>query len=452
MIKKTWLSFFKKGHERSIRAKKNVFYSLILKGLSVSIGFAFIPISLSYLGRVEFGIFLTLASIIDWFSELDVGIGSGLRNKLGESIANDDQEKARTYVSTAYYFLASIFGSVFLLFTGICFFLPWADWLQTDPSLQSDIALLAVFMLAALAIRFVSSLIYEIFYALQDSIRVNFFELLSKAAFLIILLLLIYTTEKSLVLFGAAKTMTFALVPFAAGFYYFRTQYKHFKPSLKFADRKYLKVLFSIGIQFFVIKLAMLVIHKTNTFLIAGYIGPEAVPEYEVSFKYLSIFLIFYLILTNQLWAANIEAYQKKEFAWMRSNMVEMLKIWLGTSFLSIIMVLISPWVFELWLGDKLNIPMPLTIAVALSIVLTTWVNLFNLVLNGTGKIRLQMYLWLLGCIFNIPVSIYLAIELGMGTIGIVLGTVLCLIPLAILSPLQVWKILQQKDIGIWSQ
>ncbi len=446
-------SFFNKGHERTIRAKKNVFYSLILKGLGLLIGFAYFPLSLAYLSDEKFGLFLTLASIIDWFAELNIGIGNGLRNKLGESIAEGNDLKARTYISTAYTALAGIFSGVLIVFVCVNFFLPWAVWLGADEvGMQDELALLAVFMMAALAIRFVSSLIYEVFYTLQKSAFVNVFNFLTKLLFLILLIVIINTTEESLLLFGAAKTLTFAFVPLAVGFIYFRGKFYTFRPSFKLAKWDFLKDIFTLGIQFFAIKLAMLVIHKTNNFLISGFVSPAEVPPYEAAFKYLSIFLIFFLLLTDQLWAANVEAYKKQELDWMRKTIEQTIKIWLGTVVLCGIMVAISPWVYQLWLGDELQISMSMTIIVAVSILLTTWVNLFNLVLNGTGKIRLQMYAWIVASLLNIPVSIFFATKLNMGTNGIILGTVVCLLPLAILSPIQVFKILNQQEKGIWGK
>ena len=95
---------------------------------------------------------------------------------------------------------------------------------------------------------------------------------------------------------------------------------------------------------------------------------------------------------------------------------------------------------------------MIMTITVALSVATTTWINLFNVVLNGTGKIRLQMYAWLLASLLNIPISIFFADTLGLGAIGIILGTTASLLPLVIISPLQVHKILSKTDRGIWEK
>ncbi|MFT5166729.1 MAG: O-antigen/teichoic acid export membrane protein [Saprospiraceae bacterium] len=441
-----------KGHERTVKAKKNILLSIIYKGIGILIGFAYFPISLEYLGPAKFGVFLTLTSVIDWFAEFDIGIGNGLRNKMGEAIADGDHKKARAYVSTAYFAVGSIFSGASVVFIGVCFLLPWADLLQADPSWNNEIAIMAMLMFAAFAIDFVSRLVYQIFYALQRTAAISLFSLISKVSFLLLIIFLLYFTEQSLILFGAAKTFTFAAVPLIVGIYYFKNDFKQYRPSFKLAKRSLFKDIFSLGVQFFIIRMAMLVIHQTNNILIARLVSIEEVPAYEASYKYMSIFLTLFVIMTNQLWGASIEAYRKKDMEWMKNTVRTVVKIWFATILLSIIMILCSPFVFKIWLQGRIEIPLMLTVAVTISIAFTNWVNMFNLILNGTGKIRIQMYAWILASIINIPLSIFLAKTMGLGTIGIVLGTVFSMVPLIIISPIQVRKVLRLKDKGIWAK
>lgn len=441
-----------RGHERTVRAKKNIFLAIIFKGVGVLIGFAYFPLSLQYLGPVKFGAFLTLVSMINWFEELDIGIGNGLRNRLGESIADGDDEKGKGYVSTAYFILGAIFSGVSVVFVAVCFFIPWADWLQAEPGMNQEIMILAILMFAAFAIRFVASLVFQIFYALQRVAMVDMFSTIGKVAFLLIIFVLIFYTEESLLLFGAAKTFTFAIVPLLVGVYYFNTSFKKFKPGFKYIKKSYFKGLFSLGIQFFIIKSSMIVIHSTNNFLIASFVSLEGVPQYEAAYKILSIFLMLFVIITNQLWSANVEAYRKGDMEWMRRTMKSITMVWFGTVLFSLFLVVISPFIYKIWLQDRIQVPMILTLGVAATISITTWVNSFNLVINGTGKIRLQMYAWIFASVLNIPISIFFVKYWDMGINGIILGTIVCMIPLAILSPIQVNKLLAKTDKGIWAK
>ena len=79
--------FLSKGHQRSVKAKKNIIVSFIVKGFSIIVGLAFVPLTVSYVNPLRYGIWLALSSIIGWFSYFDIGFGNGLRNKFAESIA-----------------------------------------------------------------------------------------------------------------------------------------------------------------------------------------------------------------------------------------------------------------------------------------------------------------------------------------------------------------------------
>jgi O-antigen/teichoic acid export membrane protein len=90
------------GHARTAKANKNIIYSFLIKGLSIGCQFALVPLTLHYLDKERYGIWLTMSSMIAFFSFFDVGIGNGLRNKLSEALANGDTNLAKVYISTSY--------------------------------------------------------------------------------------------------------------------------------------------------------------------------------------------------------------------------------------------------------------------------------------------------------------------------------------------------------------
>ena len=461
-IKGLWNKLMGKGHERSVKAKKNIFQAIFFKGTGVLIGFLYVPLQASYLGEYKYGIFLLFVSLLEWFEELDVGIGNGLRNRFGEAVADGDTERARAYVSTAYFVLGAIFSVASIVVIIACYFIPWVAFVSKSEKVQgvqaasvsnNELMILAMLMFAAFAIRFVASLVYQIFYALQKAGMVDLFAMVGKVAFLIVIFLLIYFTDDSLILFGLGKTFTFALVPIAVGVYYFNKAFKPYRPSLKLASRKHFKGLFSLGMQFFLIKTSMIVIFSTNIFLISKFVGVEWVPQYDSAYKYMAVFILFFNIITNQMWSANTEAYRKGDMQWMKNAMKKINLIWLATLVAAAIMVVASPLVYKIWLQGKITTPsILLTFAIAVSVCITTWVNSYNIVINGTGKVRLQMYTWIVTAILNIPICYLFAVVFDLGIIGIILGTIVCMIPLAVLSPIQVHKLLNKTDTGIWAK
>ena len=100
--------FISKGHQRSVKAKKNIITSFIIKGFSIILSLAFVPLTVSYVNPLRYGIWLALSSIIGWFSYFDIGFGNGLRNKFAESVAKKEYDRARIYVSTTYAVIAAL--------------------------------------------------------------------------------------------------------------------------------------------------------------------------------------------------------------------------------------------------------------------------------------------------------------------------------------------------------
>ena len=44
--------------------------------------------------------------------------------------------------------------------------------------------------------------------------------------------------------------------------------------------------------------------------------------------------------------------------------------------------------------------------------------------LNGIGKIKLQLWLYVFGAVINIPLSIYFVKYMNLGSSGVILGTI----------------------------
>jgi len=446
------------GHERTVRAKKNILLAVFYRAVGIAVGFAVSPLSLKYLDQTHFGIFILISGLMDWTADFDMGIGNGMKNKFGSAVAREDDEEAKAYVSTAYGALSAIFGSLAIIFVFASFFIPWSSIANTDSAMESEIRLLAILVFAAFALRFVTALVYEIFNALQQTAKVDLYNTITKVTFLLVLLGLIYFTESSLVLFGAAKSFTFALIPLAVGIYYFREDFRKYAPSLKYFKQGHLKALLSLGGMFLVIRIAMIIIYETNNILITQLIGVDYVIIYSEPYRYFSILLMFFVIVTNQLWSAYIEAYEKGDREWMDSIIKNLVKIWLGTVALGGVMVLMSDFVYYWWINkwldpDKvIDFPFMVSVFIWISVCITNWVNVFNLVLNGTSKIKLQMIAMISAAILNLPLSYFFTKTLEMGMIGIILGTIVSLIPNAVIAPIQVRKILNGNDKGIWAK
>lgn len=444
--------FLTEGHERSIKTKQNIIISIIIKCVSIIISFMLIPLALNYLNPVKYGIWLTLISVIGWFSFFDLGLGNGLRNKLAEALAKNDHELARTYISTSYVFMTLIIGIVYLSF---CFVFPHINWsyiLNTPTEMSKEINQLIFIAFSFFSLQFIIKLISMILRADQRSALSGGINTFASLLSLIIVYILTKTTHSSLLWLSIGVSIANLIAPLIATIYYFNTDYKHLLPSWKYVKLKSAKDLMGLGIQFFIMQLAALILFSTDSFIIDQLYGPEEVTPYNIAFKYFSLVTMGFTIITSPFWTAYTDAFQKQDYIWIKRITKKLSLIW-GLSIFGVLgMLLFSNVFYNHWVGNQIQIPFILSISMAIWVLISTWSNIFGNFLSGVGKIRLSLYLAILIIVINIPLSVFLAKYLNLGSAGVIIGTSLCTLPQVFLYPIQYKKIINSTAKGIWNK
>ena len=120
---------------RSKKMYKNTAAMMFIKSASILISLMSVPIMLHHVNRADYGVLLTLTSIVHWVGMMDVGLGNGLRNTLPGMLAKGDLQGAKKVISSSYAALALYVGVL------ICVFLiatPFIDWLSVLNSPTSD--------------------------------------------------------------------------------------------------------------------------------------------------------------------------------------------------------------------------------------------------------------------------------------------------------------------------
>ena len=441
-----------KGHERTVKAKKNIVASLIIKGLSIAIGLILVPLTINYLNPTKYGIWITLSSVIGWFSFFDIGLGNGLRNRYAEAIAVGNHELAKIYVSTTYAVLAIIIGIVLILFYAVNPYLNWASILNAgnDLVLQSELSLLALIVFSFFCLRFVFQILATILIADQRPAKASLLNLYSNALSLLFIYILVKTTSSSLVYIGIIFSSLPVMVFLISSIWLYSGKYNQYKPSINFVDFSKAKDLFSLGAKFFIIQIAGVLLFQTNNIIISQLFGPAEVTPYNIAFKYFSIIMMFFAIIVTPFWSAFTEAWVKKEITWIKEVIIKLIKFWLILCLFGILMVFMSTTIYKVWVGPKVIIPISLSLLVFIWVILNAWNGIFSHFLNGVGKIRIQLYLGITSAILNIPLAIYLGNKIGI--LGVLLANIIVVSFPLIVYPIQYKKIVNGTACGIWNK
>lgn len=448
MIKK----YFKSPIDRTQKANLNTVLSLFFRGGSILLQFALIPLTIDYIKPDAYGVWLTLTSLVGWVAMFDIGIANGLKNKLSESLAVNDFEKAKVYVSTTYVIIAII---AFVLTTLYLIFYKWIDWQVVfnsnfipESELQKVVSIVSLFFL----LKFITDIINVVAASFQMVSVSSVLLFISNLGLTISVWILTKTTNSNLIFLAFCLSGIPFLISLVANFYFFKVQFKVVKPSFKHVNFKQSRGILGLGSQFFILQIISLIIFQTDNILIAQLFSPADVTSFNIAFKYYSIVTILFSIILTPYWTAFTEAYHKGDFAWIKLSVKKLCKFWGLSIIILLIMLSVANFVIKIWVGNKINISLNLSIAICSYVAIFNWNAIFSIFINGVGKIRLQILLAPIVGLLNIPLSFFLVKILNWGTYAMPASNFICLIMGAIIGFVQYRKIINNNAKGIWNK
>ena len=446
------VSFFKEGHPRTLKAKKNIIVSFFCKGMDLFLGFYLIAIILNYLHPEKYGIWLTILSMVNLFSFLNVGLGHGFRNKFAESLSEESHKKAKTYVSTTYAMITLLMGGFILLFIFINQFIPWSQILNSHNSLSSELYWISIIIFISFFIKMILDIVITMTLADQRSSIKDIFNFLSKLLIFIFIFFLVRNTDSSLLYLSLIYSIIPVVVLCLFSFYFFRYDYKDYAPSIHYVDFKYGKDIFSLGFKFFILQLSVIILFISDNIIISQIFGPSEVTPYQIAHRYFSVFLILFTIIISPMWSAYTEAFSRNDYKWISSIIRKQERLWYILLFGVLLMFLASEYIYVLWIGDTIIINTLLSALWAIFILLQTQNMIYTHFLNGVGKIKIQIITALIASIINIPLSVLFALYFNLGVSGVILATNVCILFYLIVRKIQYKRIISNTAQGIWNE
>ncbi len=107
-------------------------------------------------------------------------------------------------------------------------------------------------------------------------------------------------------------------------------KYKKYAPALKFVKFGYARDLMTLGIKFFFLQIAGIVLYQTSNIIIAQLFGAAEVTPYNIAYKYFSVIPMVMGIITTPFWSAYTEAWIKKDINWIKNSIKKLKILWLS--------------------------------------------------------------------------------------------------------------------------
>lgn len=442
--------YLKSGEHRSVKIKKNIIASFLIRSISIAINLSVVSLALSYVNTIQYGIWVTLTSVINWFTYFDFGMGNGLRNKLATAVSFEEYDKAKRYISTTYAIFSLIGLSVFFLFSIISPHIDWNQILNIPAAVNDDIHLALLMLVGTLCIQFVVQIINTVLNSMQETAKAELVTMLGQAGMLIALIVLKYTVKGNLKVLMIALNIVPLIIVLLSSMFFYTKRYKSIAPSLKSVDFQYAKSILNLGGAFFLIQIGSLVLFQTDNIILTRILGPEAVTKFNVTYKLYSVIIIVFSIIAAPYWSAFTDAWAKKDYQWINKSIKRLRETWLFTSFIVVpVFFVLAKFIFKLWLPHDLVIASSLSIAMAVYVVFSTCLSFSCYFLYGIGKLRVLIVLYLLVMLTNVPLGIALGRLWGIE--GVVLSNVVAFIFMSSILWIQTNKIMEKKAVGIWN-
>lgn len=429
--------------------RKNMAVSALLKIWSGVVYLALVPLTLRCLGTYNNGIWLTISSMLIWIDHLDIGLGNGLRNQLATHLAHGDRHQAQQVVTSTFFMLVMIIVPVALLTLVMVYVLDIFGFMNVDaaqaPDLRHAVATALLFVCATFIFKFIGNF----YMGLQLPAASNFIIALGYTLTLAATIVAWLMGCRSLVVIAAINTCSPLIIYLLAYPYTFFHRYPDLKPKANTFRWTVTKGLFTLGVKFFVLQIAAVVLFMSGTLLVSRLFSPEMVNPYQISYRYYSLLMLVFSIISVPIWSATTDAFARGDDEWIRNCRRRMDRVMLLFLSATLLLVVISKPVYHVWLQDQVQVPTLLNVLMALYIFIIMYSLSYSTFLNGIGALSLQLIFTSAAALTFIPLA--LLFNRWMSDVcSVVIAMIVVNLPGLVVNHLQFYRIVNHKAQGIW--
>ena len=437
------------SNHRSSLLQKNILASFLIKGWSAVIVLLLVPVTLHCLGDYKNGIWLTISSLLLWIDNMDIGLGNGLRNKIAEYMAHNEVQRARQLVSSTFALLSCIIIPVILVLVVLILTCNTYQVFNASPSIVNDLDMVLIVTIMLVCTTFVFKLIGNFYMGMQLPAVSNLLIAIGQTLALIGTYIVYWSGSHSLMYIAIVNTAAPLVVYLIAFPYTFLYKYPHLRPSCQLIDFKEAKAVVNTGIQFFIMQISSVILFMTSNILISNLFTPALVTPYQITYRYFSILLVAFTVICMPFWNATTDAYERGDIQWIRNATRKLRMMIIGIIVCMAMMVVLSPWVYSIWIGDSITIDIRMSIVMATYIFILIYSMRYSYFINGIGKLRLQLIFTTTAAFFFIPLA-YLTTIWTHNIIWFMVVMCLINIPGLIVNRIQFYKLINGTAKGIW--
>ncbi len=422
------------GGRRTRRIFATGFSSGLARLASLGVTLIAVPLVIRELGAEQYGVYVSLAALVNIMLAVDLGLGSALVNEVAE-LADPDGSRDRlgTLVSSAVLPLAGFVVIGALLLAAVTQLVDVSSLLNTPASLsESEVTRLLALAFVPYLLSLPLGVVVRVRYGLQEGHISHACQVVGYVVQLALLLLaavLGVGLAWYVVLLGVGALLGYAIDAFVMV-----VGRPWTVPRLRRFEWLDAKRLLGTGGLFFVLGISAAIGYQTDAIVVSHWLGSAETATYGATFQIIVICPLALSLFLNALWPAYREALAVGDVAWVRRTFRLSLRATFPIGVVSgVLLVLVGPWLVATWAGEEVRPPLGLVAAGALFVIVNAISGPVAMLLNGLHRLRPQAIAAVAMAGANIVLSVIWVQQVGLP--GPLLATVVTQI-LCILVPM----------------
>jgi len=314
-----------RSRERHRRAFWIVTTNFASRGIGAAAGLVSVPLTLAYLGKQQYGLWMALGSLLTWMTLGDFGMARGLQNHLAEAYGNDDADAAARHMSTAFVALTVVAIAAGVAFAPALYFVPWERLLRvTEPDLVAELRPAFAALMVVFLAQFPLNVVAQAYAAYQRSHVANLFAIAGNVVSLLMLVVVIQLRLGLpwLILASGGVSVLVTIV----NFWYLVRDMPALRPRLAFVSGPTLRALLELSAPMLLFQVGSLFINEAQIVLIARRLSIAAVTDWSVFMRVFQVPVLIVATIEAPYAPMLREAFVRGDAGWFRRTFYGLLK------------------------------------------------------------------------------------------------------------------------------
>ena len=393
----------------NVQVIKSIAGSTFFKLSSAFVSFFVVPLLLRALGSNQYAIWVTLTSMIVWISLFDFGSGYSLKNKVGETITEEDRSDLQVLIAGTIQFYLLTTVLLMFVFLGSIFFV---KVFRQELALTFYIYLPIIFAFPLTLGNFI----------LQGVKKFNAISIVQFAQVFIWLLLVLLFRYDVITVSLRKLAISYSLLYFLSNLLLFVLSMRNvdfeWKKIFELSHFRSSKKSLLVGLRFFILQISSLVLYSLGNVLVYNHMSLTNVAQYDTVNKFFLITMTIFNVVISVFWTEISQAKAQKSKEKLMKLFNQLLLISLGFCCIIICASFLMPIVISLWTKRQIEVHVGQMYSFALLDCIKTFAYAGAVVLNAFENLTGQIILSIIASLLMVPLATFLFNQgVGIGTV-----------------------------------